>query len=80
MTTQHEGLEAWPPDHSEDVEDEGPDLCVCCDALMTEASHALMDKAWTIRDEIGRVLRVLTRCETCRQQGHKPTMLVEEGV
>jgi len=79
MTTHHEGLEAWV-DQSEDVEDEGPDHCCCCGALMTEASHALMDKCWTVRDELGRVLLVLTRCETCRARGRQPAMLVEEGV
>jgi len=78
MTTPHEGLEAWV-DQSEDVE-EGPDACCCCGALMTEASHALMDKCWTVRDQNGRVLQVLTRCEDCRQWGHRPAMLVEEGV
>lgn len=82
MTTPHEGLEAWVD--QDDVEDAsaegGPDQCCCCGALMTEASHALMDKCWTIRDQTGRVLLVLTRCEDCRQWGHRPTMLVEEGV
>jgi len=83
MTTQHEGLEAWV-DQSEAVEDasaeDGPDACCCCGALMTEASHALMDRAWTVRDQNGRVLMVLTRCEDCRAWGRQPAMLVEEGV
>jgi len=80
MTTPHEGLEAWV-DQSEDASAEGgPDACCCCGALMTEASHALMDKCWTVRSDVGRVLLVLTRCEDCRQWGHRPAMLVEEGV